>query len=117
MPASLTLGNYSGGNVGLSQSGDAVNIYDSSGNVIANVTFGSSSLTSGTFDNTAGLNNVALTQYSVAGVNGAFTSANGELGSPGIDTAVAAVPIPAAALFMLSGLGSFGALARKRRAR
>jgi Lamin Tail Domain len=116
VPATLTLGNYSGGNVGLSQSGDAVNIYNASGTVEANVAFGASSLTSGTFDNTAGLNNVTLTQFSVAGVNGAFKSANGEIGSPGIDTAVTPVPLPAAAWFMMSALGGFGAFARKKRA-
>jgi Lamin Tail Domain len=116
IPATLTLGNYSGGNVGLSQSGDAVNIYNSSGTVMASVAFGASTPTSGTFDNTAGLNGVTLAQFSAVGVNGAFTSANGEIGSPGIDTAVTPVPLPAAAWLMACGLGGFGAFARKKRA-
>jgi hypothetical protein len=114
VPSSLTLGNYSGGSVGLSQSGDAVNIYDSSGNLITGVTFGAAPSTQGTFDNTAGISG-AISQASVAGVNGAFQSANGEIGSPGIDTGVTPVPLPAAAFLMLGGLGGFGAFVRKRR--
>jgi len=99
--------------VGLSQSGDAVNIYDSTGTVVADVNVNASSLTSGTFDNTAGLNNATLSQFSVAGINGAFKSANGKIGSPGIDTAVTPVPLPAAAWLLLSGLGGLGAFRRR----
>jgi len=112
-PSGLTLGNY--GTHGLSQSGDAVNIYNASGTLITNVTFGTSSLTSGTFDNTAGLSG-AISAYSVAGVNGAFTSGKGEIGSPGIDAAVAAVPLPATAWLLLGSVGLLSPFARKKRA-
>jgi hypothetical protein len=115
VPAGFTIGNYSGGNVGLSQSGDAVNLYNSSGAVMADVVFGSSSPTSGTFDNTAGLNGVTLTTYSKVGVDGAFLSKNGEIGSPGIDTAVSTVPLPATAWLMMGGLLAMTYVARRNR--
>jgi hypothetical protein len=112
-PATLTLGNY--GAHGLSQSGDAVNIYNSSGALITNVTFGASSLTSGTFDNTAGLSG-AIATYSSVGVNGAFTSGKGEIGSPGIDTAVAPVPLPASAWLLLASVGILTPFSRRKSA-
>jgi hypothetical protein len=117
VPANFVIGNYSGGNVGLSQSGDAVNIYASSSatSPLAAVTFGSSSVTSGTFDNTAGLNNANLSTFSVVGVNGAFKSANGEIGSPGIDAAVNPVPLPGSAMLMLSGLLGLGMIFQRKR--
>ncbi len=117
VPAALTLGNYGGSGVGLSQTSDAVNIFNASGSLIANVSFNTSPATGGTFDNTAGLNNVTLAQASVAGVNGAFVSLSGsEIGSPGVGANVAPVPLPAAAWLMLAGLGAVGPFARKKRA-
>jgi len=116
-PSSLTLGNYSGSGVGLGQSGDAVNIFNSSGVAQAGVTFGTSSSngsSGGTFDNTAGING-AISQVSVVGVNGAFKAPDGEIGSPGIDAAVTPVPVPASAWLMLGGLGGCGVFARRRR--
>jgi len=110
-PGALTLGNY--GAHGLSQSGDAVNIYDSSGNLITNVTFGTSSLTSGTFDNTAGQSG-AISTYSRAGVDGAFVSGKGEIGSPGIDTAVTPVPLPASAWLLLVSVGALTPFSRRK---
>jgi Lamin Tail Domain len=103
-PSGLTLGNYGGSGVGLSQSGDAVNIFDSSGHAVTGVAFNASSATGATFDNTAGLNSGTLTQFSVAGVNGAFNSLQGnEIGSPGINATP--VPVPAALFLFLGGLG------------
>jgi hypothetical protein len=90
IPSGFTIGTYSGSGVGLSTSTDAVNVFDSSGNRITGVSFGASSTTNFTFDNTAGLGSPALplpaiSTLSVAGVNGAFVAADGvEAGSPGL---------------------------------
>jgi Lamin Tail Domain len=70
VPAGLLIGNYGGSGVGLSTSSDAVNIFNSSGSLMANVSFNAST-TGKTFDNAAGLNNATLTQLSAVGVNGA----------------------------------------------
>jgi hypothetical protein len=114
-PAGLLIGNYTGAGVGLSQSGDAVNIFNAAGVLQANVTFGASGTTTPfqTFDNAAGLNNTALSQLSVAGVNGAFVAANdvAQIGSPG---SIAAVPEPETWALSLTALVAMGALARKR---
>lgn len=77
------------------------------------VTFNASSSTGGTFDNTAGLNNATLTQFSIAGVNGAFNSLQGnEIGSPGIDATP--VPVPAALFLFLGGLGLIAPSIKKK---
>ncbi len=87
-PAGLQIGGYLGGGVGLSTGGDAVSIYNSLGDLKANVTFGASS--SGpfqTFNNALGVNNSDLVTLSSIGVNGAFKAPgdllNTEVGSPG----------------------------------
>jgi uncharacterized protein YjiK len=86
-PANLQIGGYTGGGVGLSTGGDAVNLYNGTGQLKASVTFGPSSAgpTFPTFDNAAALNNGAVTQLSVADINGAFEAWNDafEIGSPG----------------------------------
>jgi len=98
-PSGLVIGNYGGAGVGLSQTTDAVNIFDGSGNVQAYVSFGAS-LLGATFDNTAGVNGTIAT-FSSAGVNGAFTSSSGqEVGSPD-----ALQPVPEPASCALCGLG------------
>lgn len=117
-PAGLQIGTYTGSGVGLSQSGDAVNIYNASNVLQANVVFGASDATSPyqTFDNAIGLNNTTITQLSVVGVNGAFAAANHaiEIGSPG---SIAAVPEPESYVLALAALGLFGVIARKRQQR
>jgi hypothetical protein len=105
-PVGLQIGNYTGNGVGLSQTSDAVNIYDAGGTLMANVSFGASDSTSPfqTFDNAAGLNNTTISALSVVGTNGAFVAANDsqEIGSPG---RISAVPEPASSV-----LASFGLL-------
>lgn len=109
----LQIGNYTGSGVGLSTSGDAVNIYNGSGVLQANVVFGNSDSTSPyqTFDNAAGLNNTTISQLAVTGVNGAFVALNDatEIGSPG---SIVAVPEPASFAMLLGGLGLIGAMSR-----
>jgi len=80
-PAGFLIGSYMGSGVGLSTSTDAVNLYDTSGRLVTNVTFGAAT-TNVTFDNAAGA--TALSTLSMVGVNGAFVAADGiETGSPG----------------------------------
>ena len=86
-PAGLQIGSYSGGGVGLSTGGDAVNLYNGTGVLQLSVTFGTSTVTAPfrTFDNAAALNNATISQLSRAGVNGAFQAFQDadENGSPG----------------------------------
>ncbi len=113
-PASFAIGYYSGSGIGLSATSDAVNIYNASGVLQANVKFGASDSASPyqSFDNAVGLSGT-ITQLSAVGINGAFVAANSpvEIGSPGT---IAAVPEPATFALMLMGLGLIGAAARKR---
>ncbi|BAY07756.1 SdiA-regulated domain-containing protein [Calothrix sp. NIES-2098] len=101
-PANLQIGTYSGSGVGLSTSGDAVNLFDGSGTLQANVTFSASpgSAPFSTFDNSPGLNNAAISQLSTIGQNGAFVAVNdiNEIGSP----ATIAAPSPASPVFNFS---------------
>jgi len=99
VPTGFTIGNYGGSGVGLSSSSDAVNIFDSSGNAVTGVTFGSTTV-GHTLDNAAGLSG-AISQLSAVGVNNAFLSFNGvETGSPGDIT-----PAPEPTTLALAGLG------------
>ena len=86
-PAGLQIGSYTGTSIGLSSGGDAVNLYNASGVIQATVSFGASAMAApfATFDNTAGLNNSAITALSALGLHGAFVAANSanETGSPG----------------------------------
>jgi uncharacterized protein YjiK/phosphodiesterase/alkaline phosphatase D-like protein len=89
LPTGFLIGSYGGSGVGLSTAGDAVNLFDASGNRITGVSFGAS-VTGFTFDNKAGLASTTLplptvSSLSTAGVNGAFLAADGvETGSPGV---------------------------------
>jgi Lamin Tail Domain len=113
VPGNLLVGTYNDGtNYGLSQTADMVNLFSgnsASSSLLASVAFGADGGTPvSTFDNAQGLNNSTLTQKSVAGVNGAFVSANGiELGSPG---SISPVPLPGSLGLLLSGLSAFGLL-------
>jgi hypothetical protein len=80
-PAGFVIGSYTGSGVGLSTSGDAVNLFNTSGALVTGVQFGAAT-TGLTFDNTAGL--ATVTTLSAVGINGAFLSPDGiETGSPG----------------------------------
>lgn len=117
VPAGLQIGNYTGGGVGLSNGGDAVNIYNAVGILQANVTFATSDAVAPyqTFSNAAGLNNASISTLSVAGVDGAFVATNdiGEIGSPGR----IAAPVPEADSYamLLLGLGFMGFMSRRRK--
>ena len=97
-PAGLKIGGYTGGGVGLSTGGDAVNLYNAAGVLQASVLFGASPAGPAfpTFDNAAGLNNVTISQLSAVGVNGAFVAANSsvETGSPGRIVGTGPTPTP-----------------------
>ena len=86
-PAGLQFGSYTGSGVGLSTAGDAVNLFNASGVLQANVSFGASPAAApfATFDNAVGLNNAAISQLSVAGTGGAtlVASTPAAIGSPG----------------------------------
>jgi hypothetical protein len=84
----LKVGTYHGSGVGLGSGGDQVNVFESDGTKVTGVAFGSA--TSGvSFDNAHGAPaggevDTMLTTASVAGTDGAFKNAAGEIGSPGV---------------------------------
>jgi len=114
----VAIGTYSGAGIGLSTGGDAVNIFDKAGTVLARVTFGAS--TAGrSFDNAAGANNAALGTLSVVGVNGAFkslqflsASTTLDVGSPG--RIATPVPEPQTYALFAAGLLAIGGVLRRR---
>ncbi|WP_310483721.1 SdiA-regulated domain-containing protein [Chamaesiphon sp. VAR_48_metabat_403] len=90
VPSGFTIGNYSGAGIGLSTSGDSVNLYNAAGSLVTGVSFGASPTASpfATFDNQAGLGGTTtlptIATLSVAGTNGAILAADKiEIGSPG----------------------------------
>lgn len=116
-PPGFVMGNYMGSGIGLSTGGDAVQIYDSAGNIITGVSFGSTALELRTLDNAAGTGSTAtpapvISIFSAAGVNGAFNSfalvgGAPEVGSPGV------VPEPSS--LTLAGLGALVALRNRKK--
>jgi hypothetical protein len=112
IPAGFTIGNYGGTGVGLSQTADEVNIYDSTGADVVGVGFNAATV-GVSFDNAAGLGNstqpdTIISMLSAVGVNGTFISANAatgqsnEIGSPGV---ISSVPEPGSALLLCLGSG------------
>ena len=89
-PAGLQIGNYTGAGVGLSNTADAVNLYNAAGVLQASVSFGASPTgTFASFDNAAAQNNATIAALSVIGSHGAFAAAAdaSEVASPGSITA------------------------------
>jgi uncharacterized protein YjiK len=111
-PAGFLIGHYGGSGVGLSGSGDAVNIFDGGGNRMTGVAFGAAPTTAplATFDNSAGLGSTTLplptiSTLSVAGTGGAFLAADGAaVGSPG----TAATPAPVVPPVVISEVAPWG---------
>ncbi len=115
VPTGFLIGNYGGSGVGLGAAvaGDAVNIFNSTGTLMANVVWGLGTVGT-SFNNAAGLNNATISTLSVVGTNGAFTSVTGaEIGSPGT---VSSVPVPAAVWLFGTGLIGLTGFARKHKA-
>jgi uncharacterized protein YjiK len=94
-PAGVQIGNYGGSGVGLSQTNDAVALFDGTGTPITAVQFGAST-TFLTFDNSAGIGGTGplasipfISTLSSVGVHGAFVAPGDatltEIGSPGAD--------------------------------
>jgi hypothetical protein len=125
VPVGLQVGNYTGQNVGLSVLfSDAVNIFDASGVLQANVVWVNADREAPyqTFDNAEGLNYATISLLSVVGTNGAFVALNAlnnvnETGSPGRigePATPSAVPVPAALPLMASALVAFGISRRSK---
>ncbi len=110
VPSGFVVGMYGGSGIGLGNGGDAVNLFDAGRNRVAGSSFGTATATA-TFDNTTGAGSTtlplpAVSAVSVAGVNGAFLSADGaETGSPG--RRVTAAPISALDLSLYVRVGRF----------
>ena len=116
--AGLQIGTYSGTGVGLANGGDAVNIWDSVGSLLARIDF-SVSTVGRSFDNAAGLNNATIGMLSTVGVNGAFASVGSLTGVGGVDIGspgriAAPIPEPTTALLWLGGLAALAAVRRGR---
>ena len=107
VPSGLAIGTYSGSGIGLSSGGDGLTVFDAATNPVMVVSFGAGTANF-TFDNTLGASG-ALGTLSAVGVNGAFLSPAGEVGSPG----VSAVPEPGSCVALLLGLA--GTCVRRRR--
>jgi len=107
--SSVQIGTYSGSGVGLSGTADHVNVFDGAGATVDQVIF--TTATAGDtfqFDGN-GSSGRSPSGLSVNGVNGAFTSGNGDIGSPGV------APVPEPTTMALAGLGGLAALVALRR--
>lgn len=125
VPAGFLIGTYSGSGIGLGTGGDAVNVFDSVGNRVTGVRFGTSTI-GFTFDNAIGTGGSTLplpliSTLSVAGTNGAFVASDSHgTGSPGRigNTPPAQVPeAPLALLLPVSALAAIGGATLLRRRR
>ena len=110
VPAGFTIGTYGGSGVGLSTSGDAVNIFNATGTQVTGVDFDSSTDTVSLDNSVAKIgNDGTISTNSVAGKNGAFLSPVGEVGSPG------AVPEPSTYAMLIAGVLALAGVQMRRR--
>jgi len=125
----VQIGTYTGSGVGLSASGDAVNLFTSAGAVVTGVTFGASTAAApfASFENATGQGSTTLpgpiiTTFSAISVNGAYASADSiGVGSPGTnpagvgpDPVIPEFPAGGVLLAMLAGLGLVVLVVRRR---
>ncbi|AYG04219.1 SdiA-regulated domain-containing protein [Gryllotalpicola protaetiae] len=117
LPAGFLIGHYGGSGVGLSTGGDAVAVFDATGDLVTGVAFGGSPTAApyATFDNTANVGSSTLplptiSTLSAVGVNGAFLAADGaEIGSP---SGAAAPDLVAPTVTFSGDKGSYGILSQ-----
>lgn len=112
------IGPYGNDNLGRS---DQINLYDANGNLVDQLTYDDSSgkgpRTQGVSGvpgsaSVIGTNDAAGWVLSQAGVNGAYASSGGDIGSPGFYPST--VPLPAAAWLFMSGAGLLAPVLRRR---
>lgn len=129
LPASVKILGGNTNNLGRS---DEINIYDDLSNLVDRLTYndqGAGNVRGVRTQNVGGIpsvlaalgaNNASLWVLSAVGDGkGSFTSADGDIGSPGFSPfapTTTVVPVPGAALLMAGGLALVGFAARRRRA-
>lgn len=113
IPAGLQVGFYSGAQLGLSTSGDAVNVFNAAGDRLTGVSFGAAT-SNFSFDNHAGLGSFslplpAISALSVIGQFGAFL-AHDQVASPGRISSPTVGPLlsATAAVFPAQAAGTTG---------
>lgn len=105
-PSPIQVGSYSGSGVSLSDQGDEVNVYTSTGLLVDGVSFGVA--TKGVTFAWDGTKSPSMfLGPSSEGVNGAFKVSNGDIGSPGISI------VPEPSVFGLFGLALGGYFLRQ----
>jgi hypothetical protein len=110
------IGPYSNDNLG---NGDEINLYDAQGNLVDRLTYGSNLRSDGVSAvpgsaAVVGQNDISGWVLSQDGVDGAYRALGGDVASPGY-TPLAAVPLPAAAWLLMSGIGALAPVLRRRK--
>ncbi len=110
VPTGFTIGAYNGSGVGLSTSGDGVNIFNASGTQVTGVNFDNSAPQGVTYDNSVAKvgDDSTISTLSASGSHGAFTTTSGEVGSPGF------VPEPTTWALLLSSFVLLAGFLKRR---